>query len=115
MTSPNLDVIDIDPHEADRLVSEGAILLDVREDDEWAAGRAPGAVHIPLGQVGDRHGELADGLVVCICRAGGRSATAAAQLAQAGRQVRNVAGGMQAWEAGGLPVVAADDSPGRVA
>ncbi len=39
-------------------VPDGAWLLDVREDDEWTAGHAPGATHIPLGQLGDRGAEV---------------------------------------------------------
>jgi rhodanese-related sulfurtransferase len=107
-------VIDIDPSEASRLLSEGAVLLDVREDDEWEAGRAPGAVHLVMGLVAERAGELPiDRTVVCICRVGGRSGAVAAALAGAGYEVRNVDGGMLAWELAGLPVVA-DGGAGRV-
>ncbi len=108
-------VPEIDPTEADRLVAAGAFLLDVREDDEWAAGRAPAAVHVPMGQVAERADELpADRVVVCICRAGGRSAAVAAALAGAGFEVANVDGGMSAWEALGLPVVTDGGTPGRI-
>jgi rhodanese-related sulfurtransferase len=111
-----VDVTDIDPAEADRLVAAGALLLDVREDDEWAAGHAPSATHLPLGQVVDRQGELpTDRTIVCMCRAGGRSQSVAVHLAGAGFDVRNAAGGMQAWAAGGLPVVDDAGAPGRVA
>ena len=50
-----------------------AVILDVREDDEWTAGHAPGATHVPLGEVPGRLGELpdADPLYV-ICRSGYR-------------------------------------------
>ncbi len=81
---------------------EGAWLLDVREDDEWAAGYAPGARHIPLGELGARSGEVPqDEAVYVICRSGGRSARAAEALAAAGWQAINVAGGMQDWAAAG--------------
>ena len=71
VTSHPVDVTDIDPAEADRLVAAGALLLDVREDDEWAAGHAPAAVHLPMGQVVDRIGELpTDRTIVCMCRVG---------------------------------------------
>ena len=54
-------------------VPEGAWLLDVREDDEWAAGYAPGARHIPLGELGARAAEVPqDEAVYVICRSGGR-------------------------------------------
>jgi rhodanese-related sulfurtransferase len=82
-------------------------LLDVREDDEWTAGHAPGARHIPLGQLGARAAEVPqDELVYVICRSGGRSAQAAQALAGAGWRTVNVAGGMQDWAAAGRPMVA---------
>ena len=110
-----MDVSDVDPAEADRLVLAGAVMVDVREDDEWEAGHAPVAVHVPVGQVVDRMDELpADRTIVCMCRMGGRSGSVAAHLAGAGYDVRNIAGGMQAWAAVGLPVVDASGAPGRV-
>jgi rhodanese-related sulfurtransferase len=82
-------------------------LLDVREDDEWAAGHAPGARHIPLGQLGARSAEVPhDELVYVICRVGSRSEYAARALAAAGWRTVNVAGGMQDWAAVGRPLVA---------
>jgi rhodanese-related sulfurtransferase len=81
-------------------------LLDVREDDEWAAGHAPGARHIPLGQLGARAAEVPqDELIYVICRAGSRSAQAAQALAGGGWQAVNVAGGMLSWAAAGRPMV----------
>ena len=91
------------------------VLLDVREDDEWAAGHAPGALHIPLGQLVARLDELpGDQPVAVVCRAGGRSAQATAYLLRQGRDVRNVAGGMKAWAAGGLPLERPDGGPATV-
>ena len=86
-------------------VPEGAWLLDVREDDEWAAGYAPGARHIPLGELGARSAEIPqDEAVYVICRSGHRSAHATAALANAGWEAINVAGGMQDWAAAGRPM-----------
>jgi rhodanese-related sulfurtransferase len=114
VTSDPGAVVDIDPGEARRLLSEGAMLLDVREDDEWEAGHAPDAVHLAMGLVSERAGELpTDRTVVCICRVGGRSGAVALALAGAGYDVRNVDGGMLAWEQAGFPVVVAD-GVGRV-
>jgi rhodanese-related sulfurtransferase len=108
-------VPDIDVDEANRLVAEGAMLLDVREDDEWEAGHAPGAVHVAMGLVPDQVDRIpADRTVVCVCRVGGRSAAVAGALAGAGYDVRNLGGGMLAWEQGGQPVVTTDGQPGRV-
>lgn len=83
-----------------------AWLLDVRENDEWAAGHAPDATHIPLGQLGARTAEIPlDQQIYVICRAGSRSAMAAQALNQAGWQAVNVAGGMQDWAAAGKAMV----------
>ena len=93
----------------------GALLLDVREPAEWRAGHAPGAMHVPLRSLDAR--ELPAGLavVVVVCRSGNRSNVAAAQLAAAGVDARNLAGGLHAWAAAGLPVVTDDGGPGTVA
>jgi rhodanese-related sulfurtransferase len=86
-------------------VPDGAWLLDVREDDEWAAGYAPGARHIPLGQLGARTGEIPqDQTIYVICRSGHRSGRAAQALSASGWDAVNVAGGMQDWAAAGRPM-----------
>jgi rhodanese-related sulfurtransferase len=86
-------------------VPDGAWLLDVREDDEWAAGHAPQATHIPLGQLGERTAEIPpDQDIYVICRSGGRSARATQALVGAGWHAINVAGGMQDWAAAGRPM-----------
>lgn len=115
MTPEPATVADVDPREARRLVGAGAFLLDVREDEEWEAGHAPDAAHLAMGLVADHMGELpSDRTVICVCRVGGRSGAVAAELAAAGYDVRNVAGGMLAWEQEGLYVVAGDGGPGRI-
>ncbi|WP_037911481.1 rhodanese-like domain-containing protein [Actinacidiphila yeochonensis] len=89
-----------------------AFLLDVREPEEWAAGHADGAVHIPMGEVVARMAELPeDGRVHVVCRAGGRSAQVAQYLIAQGVDAVNVDGGMLDWEAVGRPLVA-DGSAG---
>jgi rhodanese-related sulfurtransferase len=86
-----------------------AVLVDVREDDEWIAGHAEGAHHIPMGDVPARLGELAEladgGELVVVCRSGGRSGRVVAWLAQQGVDAVNLDGGMGAWEASGRPMV----------
>lgn len=93
------------------------LLLDVREDDEWDAGHAPQAVHVPLhelpARLDDVRAQAGDGPVSVVCRVGSRSAQATAYLRHAGLDARNVEGGMLAWQAAGLPVVAGD-GPGTV-
>jgi rhodanese-related sulfurtransferase len=97
---------------------DSAVLLDVRENDEWAAGHAPAAVHVPMGQVPQRLDELATTLpdrpVHVVCRSGGRSAQVTAYLAQAGWDAVNVDGGMQAWAAAGRPMVAESGAAPKV-
>ena len=97
-------------------VDSAAFLLDVREDDEWTAGHAPGARHLPMQEVPARLDEVPmDGEVFVVCRSGGRSAQVTAYLIGNGwDNVRNVAGGMRAWHAAGLPLESAGDAPPRV-
>jgi rhodanese-related sulfurtransferase len=93
-------------------VPGGAYLLDVREDDEWDAGHVPGAVHIPLGELGARYTELdRDRPLYVICRSGNRSARAAQALAGAGWDARNVADGMIGWHDAGLPMACESGQP----
>jgi rhodanese-related sulfurtransferase len=81
---------------------EGVTLLDVREPDEWAAGHAPEAVHIPMGDIQARLADLpADNEVYVVCRSGGRSARVTAFLNANGWDAKNVDGGMQSWSAAG--------------
>jgi len=76
------------------------VLVDVREDDEVATGMIPSALHIPLGQLMARFGEIPAGdELVFICAAGGRSAAACRFAASQGRSAINLAGGMHAWHA----------------
>ncbi|HVT66968.1 MAG TPA: rhodanese-like domain-containing protein [Trebonia sp.] len=87
-------------------VPAGVYLLDVREDDEWSAGHAPDAVHIPIGALQQRAGEIPqDREVYVICRSGARSAYAAQALAGAGWKTINVADGMTGWAVAGRPMV----------
>lgn len=110
---PKID--EVSPQDAAGRQGRGAVLLDVREPDEWAAGHAPGATHVPLAGVGDAAAQFGAQEVLTVCRSGGRSAKAAETLAQAGIKVRNVAGGMTAWAASGLPVMRDDGAPGAIA
>lgn len=109
---PGATVVDVDVAEAARLAAAGlALLVDVREDDEWAAGHAPPAVHVPLGRL-PQTPLPRDRPVLAICQSGNRSARAAALLLARGVDARNVAGGMQAWQAAGLAVATGDRPPG---
>jgi len=93
-------------------VPSDAYLLDVREQGEWDAGHAPGAVHIPLGELGARYTELDGGRpLYVICRSGMRSDRAAHALAGAGWDARNVSDGMIGWHRAGLPMTSASGQP----
>jgi len=93
-------------------VPADAYLLDVREDDEWAAGHAPGAVHLPMMQIPARLDEIPrDGEVIVVCRVGGRSSQVVSYLLNNGfTNVVNLDGGMQDWAADGREVVAGTGS-----
>ncbi|WP_336854302.1 rhodanese-like domain-containing protein [Sinomonas albida] len=84
----------------------GGTLLDVREDYEWEAGHAQGALHIPMDQLPTRLSELdPDVDLLVVCRTGGRSARATSWLVDQGYSAMNVLGGMDAWLEAGRPLV----------
>jgi rhodanese-related sulfurtransferase len=84
----------------------GVFLLDVREDDEWAAGHAPDAVHVRLSEIPARTDEIPrDREVYVICRTGARSGYAAQALSGAGWNAVNVADGMTGWAVAGRPMI----------
>ena len=80
-------------------------IVDVREPEEWHGGHIPGALHIPLGELAARRGQLdPQRSIVTVCRSGQRSLRAAKHLRQAGASdAVSMAGGMLAWERAGLP------------
>ena len=101
-------VAQADTLEATRLINEDALVLDVREDSEFAAGHLPRARHIPLGQLPNRLKEIEkyrDKPILVTCRSGQRSLRAARLLKKQGfEKVFNQAGGILAWEQANLPV-----------
>lgn len=85
-------------------------LIDVREDNEWAAGHAPGALHIPMSEIPHRLDDLPEAAhLYVVCRSGGRSAKVTAYLNANGWDAVNVERGMNGWSATGRPVV--NDDP----
>lgn len=95
----------------------GVQVVDCREPDEWAAGRIDGSIHIPLDILlagGTADLDAAQPTVV-VCRSGARSEVATLMLQARGFDVANLVGGLQAWAAGGRPLVADGGAPGRVA
>lgn len=87
---------------------DDAVMVDVRERGEWVAGHAPEAILIPMGDLPGQLEELpiGDEPLAVVCRSGNRSGRVVAWLAQQGIDAVNVAGGMQAWNAAGKPMVA---------
>ena len=87
---------------------EDAVVLDVRETQEWSAGHIANARHIAIGQLGKRLSELEkfkERPVIVCCASGNRSSTACGTLKRAGfERVFNLSGGMGAWSGAGLPV-----------
>jgi len=86
-----------------------AVLIDVREDDEWQAGRIDGSVHVPMNQLPQRlHYEPAiftsDQPLVIVCAVGGRSAHVTAWLLQNGIDAVNLEGGISAWMSAGRAI-----------
>ncbi len=94
----------ITPIEAKSRLEQGAVLIDVREQDEWNAVHAPNAILIPLSEFQARYTEMPkDKNIVLICAGGVRSAQAAQFAEQHGYSVSNLEGGINAWIASGLP------------
>jgi hydroxyacylglutathione hydrolase len=92
-------------------LSEGATVVDVRGAVEWESGHIPGAVHIPLGELAGRAGELPRGRPVVVhCQTGARAAIGTSVLQANGfEEVANFTGGFAAWESAGRPVAEAGD------
>jgi rhodanese-related sulfurtransferase len=96
-----------------------AVVLDVREPEEWTAGHIEGARHVPMFQV-PQHVSLSEDLssevpIVVVCKMGGRSAQVTAWLNQHGYDAVNLDGGMLAWTSAGRPMVSEDGAAPRVA
>ena len=87
------------------LLPESPVILDIREDDEYAAVHVPGVLHIPMSELLQRLPEVpTDAPVYVICAVGGRSAQVAAYLDSTGLEAVNVFGGTVAWEQAGFAV-----------
>ncbi|MGI8879206.1 MAG: rhodanese-like domain-containing protein [Jatrophihabitans sp.] len=96
-----------------------AVLLDVREDEEWVAGHIDGAVHMPMMSVPQRLGYdpgpvTPDAHVVVVCKVGGRSAQVTAWLRAQGYNAANLTGGMLAWDAAGKQMISETAQPPAV-
>jgi rhodanese-related sulfurtransferase len=91
--------------EAQKLIENGAQLVDVRADHEWGAGRIAGAKHLPLAELAQRTGELdPERPIVLYCRGGTRSTMATDALAEAGFDAAKMSEGIVGWDEAGLPL-----------
>jgi rhodanese-related sulfurtransferase len=91
--------------EAQKLIEDGAQVVDVRTDHEWDVGRIAGATHLPLDELAQRADEIdKERPVVLYCRGGNRSTMAAAALAEAGYDAVKLSEGIVGWAEAGLPV-----------
>ncbi len=99
---------EVDTNAALQLINhKNAVVLDVREDDEYKSGHMLNAKHVPGGKLKSRIAELEkykDKPVVVVCRSGMRSSSACVTLAKQGfTQAYNLTGGMMAWQKANLP------------
>ena len=92
---------------AAKLNSGEAVIVDVRDKDEWDEGHIPGALHMSRGTIEldiEEKVPETNAMIICHCGGGGRSALAAESLQKMGyKNVRSMAGGFKAWKAAGLP------------
>lgn len=100
-----MTIREIDVHELAAL-GEGAVVVDVRQPDEWQDGHIAHAVHVPLTAVPEQLEAFAGTLTYVVCRSGSRSAAACEFATQHGHEAVNVVGGMLAWQEAGYDVVA---------
>ena len=99
------DAPEVSRDEAQKLIEEGAQLVDVRADHEWETGRIAGATHLPLAELAERAGEIdKERQVVVYCRGGNRSSMAAAALAAAGYDAAKLSEGIVGWSEADLPL-----------
>lgn len=115
MSRPQIPTVTIDQLPAD------ARLLDVREDEEWAAGHAEYALHVPMNLVPNQVsyqpeilGDPSGGPIYVMCKMGGRSAQVTAWLVHNGYDAVNVAGGMHSWADSGRAMVSENGQPPMV-
>jgi phage shock protein E len=108
VSSAKKNITEISPtHAAAAVESGAAILVDVRDREEWEEEHMPGAIHLSRGTLEWKiEEEIPDpnALIICHCGGGGRSALAAESLQKMGyKNVRSMAGGFKAWKTLGLP------------
>jgi rhodanese-related sulfurtransferase len=96
---------EVSREEAQKLIDDGAQVIDVRAGHEWDAGRIAGATHLPLDELARLAGEIdKERPVLLYCRGGNRSTMAATALADAGYDAAKLSEGIVGWSEAGLPL-----------
>ena len=114
VTAAKARIQEIPVEQAERALLDADVVVDVREQDEYAAGHIPGAVHMSRGMLEFKFSanpalQARDLRVVLYCKTSGRAALAAVALQDMGYlNVCSIAGGMDAWAAAGKPVARPD-------
>ena len=108
VTDAKKNISEISPQDAAAKLKSGeAVIVDVRDKDEWDEGHIPGAMHMSRGAIElDIEEKVPDtnAMIICHCGGGGRGALATESLQKMGyKNVRSMAGGLKAWKAAGLP------------
>jgi rhodanese-related sulfurtransferase len=99
------EIPEVSREQAQKLVEDGAQLVDVRADHEWEMGRIEGAAHLPLAELAERVGEIdKDRPVVLYCRGGNRSTMATEALVAEGYDAKKLSEGIVGWAEAGLPL-----------
>src|SRR5438093_3156677 len=108
VTEAKKNITEISPQDAAAKLKSGeAVIVDVRDKDEWDEDYIPGAIHMSRGtielDIEEKVPDL-DAMIICHCGGGGRGALATESLQKMGyKNVRNMSGGFKAWKAAGLP------------
>src|SRR5436853_4020707 len=102
------NITEISPQDAAAKLKSGeAVIVDVRDKDEWDEGHIPGAMHLSRGTIEldiEEKVPDTDAMIICHCGGGGRGALATESLQKMGyKNARNMSGGFKAWKAAGLP------------
>ncbi len=101
------NIVEISPNETKRQLDRGAVVIDVREDNDWREGHIEGAKHLSRGivelEIEDEIPDL-NQPIICYCGGGSRAALVTESLQKMGyKNVRSIRGGFRAWKAAGLP------------
>ena len=101
------NITEISPNETKERLERGAVVIDVREEDDWREGHIKGAKHLSRGMV---ELEIEDEIpdvnqpIICYCGGGSRASLVTESLQKMGyKNVRSIRGGLRAWQAAGLP------------